>query len=540
MTKFISTLFFSLFVFTFCFAQRATVDIPTQNYTENDQSIALLKTHVFAIKEVPTFEDAPFIAVSVVWETHQKISENQRLWIGFGNQNGAWTDFYDLHEDGHGKHEVGRHVSNLIFVDAEETQFRLYFQTPSEESFDFDKVTVHFYNPGKTERQPNPVQIVDNRDACVCPIPDFLNREGWCPSGDCPEDTTPAFTNVTHLIVHHTASSNTASDWAAVVRSVWDFHVNTNGWDDVGYNWLIDPTGVLYQGRGDNVRGAHFCGNNTGTMGVAMIGNFVAANATEASKNTLKELLAWKSCDIDTDPLGTSFHTSSGMDLMNISGHRDGCNTTCPGDFFYPELPSIREDVVAIRANDCDAKLDAPTLAGAPITETQINLSWNDDTEEDSFILERSVGNDDNFQLLVELPANTTTYEDNSVAGSMDYYYRVRAVSDNIIDSDFSNEVMVSTDFSATEDYFLNTNTVQIFPNPNKGNFQLMVDNALQKNVQITVLDLTGKTVFLSDVWQKNSENVAFEVVLNEISAGTYFLKIQQDTHQGVFKLVIQ
>jgi hypothetical protein len=381
---------------------------------------------------------------------------------------------------------------------------------------------------------------VDNRDACVCPVPDFLNREGWCPSGDCPEDATPAFTNVTHLIVHHTASPNTSSDWGAVVRSIWDFHVNTNGWDDVGYNWLIDPTGVLYQGRGDNIRGAHFCGNNTGTMGVAMIGNFVADNATDESKNTLKELLAWKTCDVDTDPLGTSFHGSSEMNLMNISGHRDGCNTTCPGDFFYPELPSIRDDVVAIRENNCEAKLETPTLTGEPITETQVNLSWNDETAEDNFILERSVGNDTNFDLLAELAANTTIYEDNSVVGLMEYYYRVRAISDNVIDSDFSNEVMVSTDFSATENYFLNTNTVQIFPNPNKGVFQLMIDNTLQKEVQVSILDLTGKTVFLSDFWQKDSESAAFEVILNEISAGTYFLKIQQDMHQGIFKLVIQ
>ena len=58
--------------------------------------------------------------------------------------------------------------------------------------------------------------------------------------------------------------------------------------------------------------------------------------------------------------------------------------------------------------------------------------------------------------------------------------------------------------------------------------------------MQVSVLDLTGKTVFLSDFWQKNEKNAAFEVILDKISAGTYFLKIQQDTHQGLFKLVIQ
>lgn len=540
MTKQLSILFLTFFVLNFTFAQRATVEILPQNFTENQQSIAQLKTQTFEIKQIPLADADPFLAVSVVWHASEKMTKNQRLWIGFGNQDGAWTDFQDLKEDDHSKREGNRRISNLVFADAKATQFRLFFQTPPNESLNFDKITVHFYNPGTTERQPDPVQIVDSRDACVCPVPEFLNREGWCPSGDCPVDATPAFTNVTHLIVHHTASSNTSSDWGAVVRSIWDFHVNSNGWDDVGYNWLIDPTGVLYQGRGDNVRGAHFCGQNTGTMGVAMIGNFEIGTATEDAKNKLKELLAWKTCNINTDPLGTSFHASSDMDLMNISGHRDGCSTVCPGELFYPEIPSIREDVSAIRDNDCDAKLDAPTLTGDPITETQIDLSWNDETEENSFVLERSVGNNSAFTLLAELPANMTTYEDLTVVSDMDYYYRVRAISDDIIDSDFSNEVMVSTDFSAVNNPFLNNNTVQIFPNPNHGKFQLSIDNVLRGEVQITILNLTGKMVFVSDFWQKNADNAAFELLLEDISTGTYFVKVQQATHLGLFKLVIQ
>ncbi|MFN7929681.1 MAG: hypothetical protein U0Y68_17395 [Blastocatellia bacterium] len=52
-----------------------------------------------------------------------------------------------------------------------------------------------------------------------------------------------------HLLVHHTANANTATDWAAVVRAIWSFHIFTNGWSDIGYNYLIDPN-VIYEGAG--------------------------------------------------------------------------------------------------------------------------------------------------------------------------------------------------------------------------------------------------------------------------------------------------
>lgn len=540
MIKFLSILCFIFCLSQFGLAQRAVVEVVPQNYTESQQGTTNLKTRVYEIKEVPLSAVSPFLAVSVVWHAPRQLMENERLWVGFGNQNEAWTEFYDLREDSHTRKEAGRYISNLLFVDKDVTQFRLFFQTDAGENLDFDKLTVHFFNPGETNSTSMSGQPVDSRDACVCPIPPFLDRAGWCPDGSCPIDNTPNFTTVTHLIVHHTATSNTSSDWGAVVRSIWNFHVNSNGWDDIGYNWLIDPTGVLYQGRGNDVQGAHFCGQNGGTMGVAMIGNFVEEDATEAAKNTLEKLLAWKTCDINADPLGSAFHASSSMNLLNISGHRDGCQTTCPGDFFYANIPDIRQEVVTIRDNDCDAKLDAPSLEGDAISETLVNLTWSDDTEEDNFILERSVGNDVDFQLLAELPANTTAYQDATVVAQTTYYYRVQATSSAIINSDYSNEIMVSTDFSAVQNFYLNEQTVRIFPNPNGGVFQLELDNSLNENIQVSVMDMAGKTVFTSDFKEKKQQNELFTFHIEELSAGTYLLKVVQGTHQGFFKLFVQ
>jgi len=101
---------------------------------------------------------------------------------------------------------------------------------------------------------------------------------------------------------------------------------------------LIDPDGVIYEGRagGDNVLGAHFSSVNAGTMGVSMIGTFTDVTPAEKALTSLRRILAWKASQRAIDPLGQSRHTASGLELNNISGHRDGPSPTeCPGDALY-------------------------------------------------------------------------------------------------------------------------------------------------------------------------------------------------------------
>ena len=120
--------------------------------------------------------------------------------------------------------------------------------------------------------------------------PAVVSRTSWgCPDGQG-SGWTPQYTTVTHLIVHHSATANTSSDWAATVRSIWNFHTNDRGWGDVGYNYLIDPNGVIYEGRagGDNVIGAHFSCQNGGTMGVCMLGTFTSVSPTAAALSSLQ------------------------------------------------------------------------------------------------------------------------------------------------------------------------------------------------------------------------------------------------------------
>ncbi len=253
----------------------------------------------------------------------------------------TWRPLSRYHEDNH----PTREIFELLFLPNQTTsvQFRSDRALPSGLSIRQLMLT-------KTDQPQN--ATASKREDCVCPQPDICGRSCWCPTGNCPTDPTPVATAPSHIIVHHSASASTSNDFPAVVRSYWDFHVNVNGWDDIGYNWLIDGAGVIYEGRGSGTQGAHFSCMNTETTGICMIGNFENSTPTPTAITALENLIAWEACDKMIVPADSSNHITSGALLANISGHRDGNNlpasctsTVCPGVNLYPLLQGIRQNV---------------------------------------------------------------------------------------------------------------------------------------------------------------------------------------------------
>lgn len=185
--------------------------------------------------------------------------------------------------------------------------------------------------------------------------PPIVGRLEWgSPDGNSLRGT-PSYSTVTHLIVHHTADGPVA-DAAAWVRAIWRFHVMTNGWADIGYNFLIAPDGTIFEGRagGDNVIGAHFSCQNTGTMGVALLGDFTRVAPPAAAQDALVRLLTWRTKTLELDPMAVTRHAGMQQPMYVISSHRDGnrfarsCTVTaCPGDSFYPLLEKVRNEVNA-------------------------------------------------------------------------------------------------------------------------------------------------------------------------------------------------
>ena len=186
-----------------------------------------------------------------------------------------------------------------------------------------------------------------------CEKPAVIPASVWR-SGLTPPKGLPVKTTVKHIIVHHSAGSNTGTNYTDVVRNIYTFHTGTNGWNDVGYNFLIAQDGTIYEGRdgqnimdGDNVLGAHFCSQNTGTMGICLLGDYMTAQPNDKPIESLSRLIAWKMKKQTLQPLGKDIHIASGNTLNNISAHRDGtCSTSCPGDNLYPKLEQIRQKTI--------------------------------------------------------------------------------------------------------------------------------------------------------------------------------------------------
>ncbi|MBI4127488.1 MAG: N-acetylmuramoyl-L-alanine amidase [Parcubacteria group bacterium] len=161
------------------------------------------------------------------------------------------------------------------------------------------------------------------------------------------------------VIIHHTATTSpidSAARAREVVRAIYMFHAVTRGWGDIGYNYLIDPFGTIYEGRygGDRVVGAHTyndkerIGYNTGTIGIALLGNFENTLPTPEALKALSDLIGYKLGTLapKVDPTATSsFRAVGGYQspiLPNVFAHKDVDATLCPGQNLYSDLDTIR------------------------------------------------------------------------------------------------------------------------------------------------------------------------------------------------------
>jgi len=314
---------------------------------------------------VPLQNAEPFLAVAPMVTLTGTEEGLSLLYRTQQDQNG-WIEWTEIQIDRDTTPRGSGKLSALLFLPQKTTkvQFQLRRQhTAHPIATSISGFKVAFINPGKTPLQDHSFpwssnfapRISAESSAAKYPKPLITSRTAWgCPDGQNNPRSTPSYTTVTHLIVHHTAGSNTASDWSAVVRSIWNFHIFTNGWSDIGYNYLIDPNGVIYEGRagGDNVIGAHFSCQNSGTMGVALLGTFTSVQPSTTALNSLKEILSWKADQRSIDPSASTFHNGMQQALQNISGHRDGngltrsCTATeCPGETLYPLLPNLRTEI---------------------------------------------------------------------------------------------------------------------------------------------------------------------------------------------------
>lgn len=188
-------------------------------------------------------------------------------------------------------------------------------------------------------------------DTAAYAKPAVVSRAAWCTEAACNYSDGLKYHPVSHLILHHTVTDTGERNSAEIVRAIWRYHTFSRSWGDIGYNFLVDVNGVIYEGHlgGDDVVGIHAAGANTGSMGVSMIGTFIDVAPPPAMLESVINLFAWKASQRNIDVFGAS-KTLPGIawGLPHVMGHRDVYGTTaCPGDQAHLLIPAIRDQVAA-------------------------------------------------------------------------------------------------------------------------------------------------------------------------------------------------
>ncbi|MCA9381714.1 N-acetylmuramoyl-L-alanine amidase [Candidatus Dojkabacteria bacterium] len=204
----------------------------------------------------------------------------------------------------------------------------------------------------------NPIRSVVN--TVNYPI---ISRSEWgCPDMDpespyyCNEPQWYAFRNpVSHIVIHHTATSETPTDGKEEIQYVWTLHAtvrdvdpndNVQGWTDIGYNYLVDQEGNVYEGRygGEGATGGHVGGHNIGTVGIALLGNYETLEVTDPEYQALKGLLIelFTKYKIDPEEFATDY---TGGYAQRLSMHQNWNSTACPGGHTVEIFNQLRSEV---------------------------------------------------------------------------------------------------------------------------------------------------------------------------------------------------
>lgn len=301
-----------------------------------------------------------------------------------------------LREDEHQPEQDSIRQSRLVILASAQPSF-LFFSASIAGKVSFSLINA---SQGQAEatrrmRQMRKQQYLQT-EGCEQPlvIPQSVWRQGLpAPSYQRVE------TNVRHVIVHHSAGSNTNTDYTNTVRNIYLFHTRDRGWSDIGYNFLIGQDGSIFQGRsfGDSsletgdIRGAHFCGQNSGTMGICLLGNFNTAVPSDTSIASLRQLMSWKLQKESLPPLERFPHPAN-ANLGVIAAHQNGCATECPGDNLYAIMDKLRLSVATSLENDCGTPAPVAFAVYPVPAQNTVNVNIPTGLEPDTFWLIDAVG----------------------------------------------------------------------------------------------------------------------------------------------------
>ncbi|MGW2842425.1 N-acetylmuramoyl-L-alanine amidase [Streptomyces sp. NPDC001493] len=263
-------------------------------------------------------------------------------------------------------------------------------------------VTATPTTPAPTPTTASPSPTLAPAPVSTMPKPPIVSRAAWG-ANEALNDEAPEYTtSVKAVFVHHTAQTNdySCADSPAIMRSLHAFHVQSNGWKDLGYNFIVDKCGTIFEGRKGGVDrpvfGAHTYGFNRETAGIAVIGMYTDTKASTPATTAVARLAAWKLGQYKGDPAGKTTLVagatqSSGTGIAytagksytfnQISGHRDGFNTECPGTALYGQLGAIRTAAAGPVTGLAITSVTGSSASGSTTyTQSGVKVAWTSTT----------------------------------------------------------------------------------------------------------------------------------------------------------------
>jgi hypothetical protein len=310
-------------------------------------------------------------AVGVTWGPGQEVVEDGITILVRTREGDEWTDWTPLeYHDDHAPDEGTAEARDdrpgtdpLIVGDVDSVQVKAAVDAGSTGALPGD-LTLAVIAPGtaeETEKQA-PAEgtsydddfekrnqdAISLRAAATTPaMPTIYSRAQWGANEALRNKSALRYGTVSAGFVHHTVNANdyTEAQVPGIMRSIYAYHVQSRGWSDIGYNFLVDRFGRIWEGRyggvDKNVVGAHTLGYNDYSFAMSAIGNFDVVDAPDVMLRSYGALFAWKLALNGVDPASMSQQVGRKI-FPAINGHRDAGSTACPGRYLYAKLATIR------------------------------------------------------------------------------------------------------------------------------------------------------------------------------------------------------
>ncbi|GAB3777533.1 FG-GAP-like repeat-containing protein [Nocardioides ungokensis] len=342
-------------------------------------------------------------AVGVTWEHGVQVPEDQIHFQVRTRTGDTWSDWMKLAYDAEHGPDPGtaeaRHArpgtDALLVGDVDQVQVRALTDrggvpadmkmavvdpgratATAKESPAFDTGTMD----GSTEPE-TPAQAaaapadgtagaMDLQAAVYTPKPVIYSRAQWG-ADEKMRDPSSLHYGVVHAgFVHHTVNANdyTRAEVPGIIRSIYAYHTQSRGWSDIGYNYLVDRFGRIWEGRYGGIDrpvvGAHTLNYNDYAFAMSAIGNYDIHQPSDAMVQAYGALFAWKLSLHGVDASSTKQWVGSRY-FQAINGHRDAASTACPGRYLYAKIPQIRTLAAAAQRGWAGRELESD-LASTP------------------------------------------------------------------------------------------------------------------------------------------------------------------------------